>query len=663
MSGQLAVLQSFPEPRATTNPYLVLLARSLKSTPGLTLYTFSWRRALLARFDVFHVHWPEHLLRSNSAWKSRVRQLLFVLLLLKLATMRVAVVRTVHNLSQHEGGSAVERRLLRAFDRVTTLRIALNNTTPDAGKPMVVIPHGHYRDWFEGVVVPPSEPGRLGYVGLIRSYKAVDTLIKAFIGLPERCDLRLDIAGKPSPAVLADELAVLAHGDDRITLRFDYISDDELADRVGRAEIVVLPVPRDAQLRRCPVGPLARPSSARTPQLGQRAAGRRGGPGLGTHLRAAHPSRTPRACAGTEPLEQRAAAPAPRCPGMDCGRRGARRGVPRGHPAARRADDAMTTAQPKARSQLAIVVVNYGSHVLLASNLVGLARELPDAIVVVVDNPTTTTEREAATALCETAGFLLVCPEDNVGFGAGMNEGVRRATDAGADTFLLLNPDAVIHADAVQVLVDRVAADPYLLVSPLIERPDGTVWFAGSHLYLSSGIARSQSRRPEHPRGEVEPWLSGCCLVVTAELWSLVGGFANGYFMYWEDVDLSYRVVRAGGRLRVETSAVAVHDVGGTQGAPEARGKSKTYYFYNTRNRLLFAARHLSVPAMLRWVLSSLPAGWEILTRGGRRQLVQSREPLSAALTGTAAGLSIVSRQLLRRVTDRQNPGDRITKS
>jgi len=202
--------------------------------------------------------------------------------------------------------------------------------------------------------------------------------------------------------------------------------------------------------------------------------------------------------------------------------------------------------------------VNYGSHALLERNLVGLALELPGTAVVVMDNPTTTAEREAVTALCEQAGFLLTCPDVNVGFGAGVNAGVRRAMAAGTDTFLLLNPDAVIHADAVCKLVDQVTADPYLLVSPLIERPDGSVWFAGTDLYLATGIARSRLRRHQHPRGEVEPWLSGCCLAVTAELWSHVGGFADGYFMYWEDVDLSHRVVRAGGRLLVETGAVAV---------------------------------------------------------------------------------------------------------
>ena len=241
MTRQILVLQSFPEPRATTNPYLVLLSRSLQSTTGLTLHTFTWRRALLARIDVFHAHWPENLLRSHSPWRSRARQLLFAMFLVKIATMRTAVVRTVHNLDQHEGVSRAERWLLRIFDRLTVVRIALNYSTPDAGKPMVVIPHGHYRDWFDGAVVPTTEPGRLGYIGLIRSYKAVDTLVRAFLALPQRHDLRLDIAGKPSPPELGDELTVLAFGDDRITLRFDYISDGELADRIGRAEIVVLP--------------------------------------------------------------------------------------------------------------------------------------------------------------------------------------------------------------------------------------------------------------------------------------------------------------------------------------------------------------------------------------------------------------------------------------
>ena len=47
----IRVLQSFPAPRPTTNPYIVMLARSLAATPGLAVRTFTWRTALAGRYD------------------------------------------------------------------------------------------------------------------------------------------------------------------------------------------------------------------------------------------------------------------------------------------------------------------------------------------------------------------------------------------------------------------------------------------------------------------------------------------------------------------------------------------------------------------------------------------------------------------------------------
>jgi beta-1,4-mannosyltransferase len=61
LNNSLAVLQSFPVPRSTTNPYLVQLARRLRGLLGLTAVNFSWREALLGKYDVFHVRWPEIL--------------------------------------------------------------------------------------------------------------------------------------------------------------------------------------------------------------------------------------------------------------------------------------------------------------------------------------------------------------------------------------------------------------------------------------------------------------------------------------------------------------------------------------------------------------------------------------------------------------------------
>jgi beta-1,4-mannosyltransferase len=239
----LVVLQSFPVPRATTNPYIVMLYRALQAEPEVQVWTFSFRRALTGRYDVFHAHWPEVLVSGHSPLKAFLRQCLFLAVLARLWLRRTPVVRTVHNLRLPTGISRREKWLLRLTERLTTLRIRLNETTelpPD--QPVATILHGHYRDWFAAYALPSSAPGRVTFFGLIRRYKGVDTLIDAFrettATMPE---LTLRVAGQPSTDELADQLRSAADGDERISLAFEFLTDQELADEVGRAELVVLP--------------------------------------------------------------------------------------------------------------------------------------------------------------------------------------------------------------------------------------------------------------------------------------------------------------------------------------------------------------------------------------------------------------------------------------
>jgi len=120
---------------------------------------------------------------------------------------------------------------------------------------------------------------------------------------------------------------------------------------------------------------------------------------------------------------------------------------------------------------------------------------------------------------------------------------------------------------------------------------EGTVRLDGVPLAELGRPERAQRLAlvPQEPR--TPPWLSGACFAMHRDLWTTVAGFDDDYFLYWEDVDLSYRVVKAGGRLAVRQDLVAVHDVGGTQHDVTQRAKSSTYYYYSCRNRLVFAAK------------------------------------------------------------------------
>ncbi|MFJ8894624.1 glycosyl transferase [Leifsonia sp. NPDC102414] len=238
---RIVVQQSFPDPRPTTNPYIIMLRDSLLSTPGVELRTFSWRRALLGRHDVFHAHWPEILVAGQSRLKALVRQGLFVLLMWKLTLTRTPIVRTAHNLQLPTGISRRERALLRWFDRRTTLRIRLNPTTEFApGVEYATILHGHYRDWFASYPKRAPQQGRIGYFGLIRRYKGVEELLDVFRSVPGD-DLRLDVAGKPSTGELAASLLQRAERDQRVAVTLAFLDDAEIVDLVTGSSLIALP--------------------------------------------------------------------------------------------------------------------------------------------------------------------------------------------------------------------------------------------------------------------------------------------------------------------------------------------------------------------------------------------------------------------------------------
>ena len=304
---------------------------------------------------------------------------------------------------------------------------------------------------------------------------------------------------------------------------------------------------------------------------------------------------------------------------------------------------------PQATShKFSLIIVNYGSAHLLAENLAKLNLGPVNGSVVVVDNYTTTAERTAVADLASDRHWDLVALDRNYGFGVGVNEGVNAAIAAGSRTVAVLNPDASISAADLQLMVHAVEADPTLMVSPLIRTSSGTIWFDGMELFMDSGEVASR-RRPVMPAGPRKPWLSGACFAMSVELWNAVGGFDPDYFLYWEDVDLSHRVVNHGGHLTVLENALAVHDSGGTQTAIRGGGtKSESYYFHNIRNRLVYAAKHLEGKQLRKWIYATPRVSYQILLGGGRRQLISSPAPLRAYVKGIIYGYALMIR--LRRV-------------
>lgn len=297
----------------------------------------------------------------------------------------------------------------------------------------------------------------------------------------------------------------------------------------------------------------------------------------------------------------------------------------------------------------AVVVVNYGSHRLLRSQWTGLT--VPDGdgtvAVIVVDNFSTEDERTAISELCRQRTWHLVLLDENRGFGGGMNAGVARARTLGADTVVLVNPDASISDEALLRLVRAARDAPGTIWAPTISRSDGRIAFAGGSLDLNRGTLtfRGFPAVPEDgaAKHRWEPWLSGACLAMSLTLWERVGGFDDDYFMYWEDVDLTVRAHRLGAQLRVLDTDI-VHDPGGTQVTTTGSAKSPLYVRYNCRNRLVFAVKLLEPTRRRRWVLESPSFARAVALRSGRRALLRSPSLIAAAVIGTLQGVGYLVR-------------------
>jgi GT2 family glycosyltransferase len=282
---------------------------------------------------------------------------------------------------------------------------------------------------------------------------------------------------------------------------------------------------------------------------------------------------------------------------------------------------------------IGVVVVSYGSSSMVDGNVPDTGTGLT---VVLVDNFSDDMEREAARSLALRRGWEFI-GQRNVGFGGGVNAGCRRAIDVGCTTLVLLNPDASATSEALERLAAAVTDEPDLLVSPRIVTVDGEVFYRGSTLDLRSGhLCGGWVENDDPTRAN---WLSGACLAFSSRAFERLQGMREHLFLYWEDVDFSWRATQAGFRLAVLQDVVVTHDEGGTHGSMTSQhAKSDLYYYWNTRNRLAFAAENLPPSSVRAWLRHTPAESAQIWLRGGRRQLLRHPAGAWSAVRGTLAG-------------------------
>jgi len=226
-----------------------------------------------------------------------------------------------------------------------------------------------------------------------------------------------------------------------------------------------------------------------------------------------------------------------------------------------------------------------------------------------------------------------------LGFGTNHNQVVRRlVADGLARHLLVLNDDTELGPQAVTRMVAMLDRRPELgAVVPSVVDGQGRA----SATRLAYPTARSWLRTdrfditelPDPERG----WLQGSCLLVRVDALRQVGGFDERFFLFYEDVDLSLRLVQAGWGLGVCPEAMVVHHGHATVLRP---GIADSTPRQGLRSRYLYFAKHSGVR---RAALLSAVGRSVMLVRALKAAAVWARTRDPVAL-GRARRLLILAR-------------------
>lgn len=240
--------------------------------------------------------------------------------------------------------------------------------------------------------------------------------------------------------------------------------------------------------------------------------------------------------------------------------------------------------------RLSIITVNYNGLQDTCAMLDCIPANLPSTEVIVVDNASSNDE---ATVLEQHyPNIRVIRSSENLGFAGGNNLGIKAAS---GKYLYFVNNDTEFLPFNVEPLISRMENNPNIgMVCPKIRffAPPRLIQFAG-YTPLSAvtvrnhGIGCGEPDNGQHDTAHPTPYAHGAAMMVRREAIERAGLMPEDYFLYYEELDWSVMIRRAGYEIWYEPASEIFHKESATTGQ---NSPLRTYYIM--RNRLLFVRRN-----------------------------------------------------------------------
>ena len=250
--------------------------------------------------------------------------------------------------------------------------------------------------------------------------------------------------------------------------------------------------------------------------------------------------------------------------------------------------------------KIAVVILNYNSSADCRKCIGYLKQQqCVEQEIVVVDNCSHEDDRKAVELLCKEQDCTFIANNENKGYNAGNNVGLRYAVEKGYEFALIANPDMEFpQTDYLAALLAKMQEDKDIMVcgSDIIgadgihQSPMGKEGnWRGSFGWVKDIFGNKNKKNDaykfidNHKESHYCHKVSGCCFMIRISFLKSINFFDEKVFLYCEEAILSRQVEMSGKRMYYLATAQAVHrHVKNEKGNPVKRfriwGKSRCYF-------------------------------------------------------------------------------------
>jgi GT2 family glycosyltransferase len=241
---------------------------------------------------------------------------------------------------------------------------------------------------------------------------------------------------------------------------------------------------------------------------------------------------------------------------------------------------------------VAIVIVNWNGKKYLKDCLDSISKQnYKDYKVLFVDNNSSDDSWEITNKY---KTIELIRNKDNYGFAGGNNVGIKKALLDGYKYVVLVNYDTVVEKDWLGALVATMEnhLEAGACQSKILLYDSGLINTTGNVLHYLGFSYCGNYKKPTCPETTTAISLvSGASVIFRSETLQNVGLFDEDFYLYHEDVDLSWRIKEYGYSLLFEPKSIIHHKYS------FSRNKKKLYYA--ERNRLIFTLKNYQLHTLI----------------------------------------------------------------